>query len=239
MKKLVILLVAAATVAAYGTATVVEGIQGTKEAVEPNTPAAEVRPVIIALEKPDMTGGMPLMMALKNRRSDRAFSEQELSKRQLSEVLWAANGVNRDDGKRTVPSAMDRRLMDVYAVLADGIYFYDPQKHALVLVAEGDLRAYTGTQPFVRNAPLNLVFVADLSRFNDPRRPGREIPHDLKMQWATLEAGCQVQNVYLYCASEGLATVVRGMVDRERLAPLMKLRDEQVIICAQTVGLPR
>ena len=239
MKKLVILFVVAAAAAAYGTVTVVEDLQGAKEAVEPNRPSAEAKPVVIALEKPDVTGGMPLMRALKNRRSDREFSEKELSKRQLSEVLWAANGVTRDDGKRTVPSAMDRRPMDVYAVLTEGIYFYDTKRHELVCVAEGDLRAHTGGQPFVKGAPLNLVFVADLSRFSDPRRPGREMPSDLKMQWATLEAGCQVQNVYLYCASEGLATVVRGMVDKEKLGPLMKLRDEQVIICAQTVGLPR
>jgi SagB-type dehydrogenase family enzyme len=193
----------------------------------------------IKLEKPDFEKGVPLMKALKQRKSDRAIGDRKLTRQQLSEVLWAANGVNRDDGKRTAPSAMSRYPVDIYAVLEEGIFLYKPKEHELVPVAEGDFRKQTGMQPFVPTAPLNIIFVADLEKFADPRRPGRDIPNELKMQWAAIEAGCQVQNVYLYCASEGLATVVRGMVDRENLGKAMKLRPEQSIICAQTVGLPK
>jgi len=243
MKTYLVLFLAILAAVAFGTVTVVEDADAAKEAavatVEPNQPAAPPKPTVISLEKPDLTKGMALMRAMKNRKTDREFSDKDLSKQQLSEILWVANGVNRDDGKRTVPSAMNRHPMDVYAVLAEGIYLYDPAKHELICVAEGDYREYTGGQPFVKNAPLNLVFVADMSKFTDSRRPGWEISNDLKMQWAAIETGCQVQNVYLYCASERLATVIRGMVDKDKLAPLMKLKAEQVIICAQTVGLPK
>jgi SagB-type dehydrogenase family enzyme len=208
-------------------------------AAEPNKPAAEMKLAVIKLEKPNLEKGVPLMKAFKQRKSDRQFSDKKLTSQQLAEILWAANGVNRDDGKRTVPSAMNKHPMDIYAVLAEGIYSYDPAKHELAPVAEGDFRDQAGGQAFVKMAPLNIVFVADLSKFTDTRRPGREMPNETKMQWAALEAGCQVQNVYLYCASEGLSTVVRGMVDKEKLAPTMKLKGEQAIICAQTVGWPK
>jgi SagB-type dehydrogenase family enzyme len=208
-------------------------------AAEPNKPAVEMKLAVIKLEKLNFEKGMPLMKALKQRKTDREFSDKKLTAQQLSEVLWAADGVNREDGKRTSPSAMARYPVDIYAVLAEGVYFYDVAKHELVPVAEGDFRSQTGSQPFVATAPLNVVFVASLDRFSDPRRPGREMPDEVKMQWAALEAGCQSQNIYLYCASEGLATVIRGMVDKEKLAPTMKLKPGQVIICAQTVGLPK
>jgi SagB-type dehydrogenase family enzyme len=209
--------------------------------VKPEAPKADVakemKLSIIKLEKPNFETGAPLMKALKHRKSDRDFSDKKLTLRQLSEVLWAADGVNRDDGKRTSPSAMARYPVDIYAVLAEGVYFYDVAKHELVPVVEGDFRSQTGGQPFVATAPLNVVFVASLDRFGG--RPGREMPNETKMQWAALEVGCQSQNIYLYCASEGLATVIRGMVDKEKLGPTMKLKPEQVIICAQTVGLPK
>jgi SagB-type dehydrogenase family enzyme len=206
---------------------------------EANAPAVEMKLKSIKLEKPNLEKGMPLMKALKERKTDRNISDRPLTRQQLSEVLWAADGVNRDDGKRTAPSAMARYPIDIYAVLAEGVYFYDIAKHELVPVAEGDFRKQAGGQPFVATAPLNVVFVANLSKFDDPRRPERKMPDDVKMQWAALEVGCESQNIYLYCASEGLATVIRGMVDKAKLGPTMKLKPEQAIICAQTVGVAK
>jgi SagB-type dehydrogenase family enzyme len=256
MKNLLILCVAVAVVFACGGVSAgaeqktAAGPAGEKvimpadvKAVKPEASKAEavteMKLSVIKLEKPNFETGAPLMKALKQRKSDRDVSDKKLTPRQLSEVLWAADGVNRDDGKRTSPSAMARYPVDIYAVLAEGVYLYDVAKHELVPVAEGDFRKQAGSQPFVATAPLNIIFVANLDRFSDPRRPGREMPNETKMQWAALEAGCQVQNVYLYCASEGLATVVRGSVDKEKLGATMKLKPEQAIICAQTVGLPK
>ena len=186
----------------------------------------------IWLPSPDTAGGMPLMQALKARHSTREFGSKLLPLQALSNLLWAANGVNRpSSGARTAPSAHDWREIGVYAVTADGAYRYDPLSHSLTRVATGDLRHLTGMQDFVATVPANLVYVADLDRMSGA---GAED----KAFYSAADAGLIAQNVYLYCASAGLAVVVRGLVDREALGAALGLGKHQRIILAQTVGYP-
>jgi nitroreductase len=193
--------------------------------------AQELKPT--ALPKPQTTGGMALMEALKARRSERSYSPKKLPDQVLSNLLWAAFGVNRpDSGKRTAPSAVNWQETDIYVTTADGLYLFDAKAHALKLVLAEDIRALTGTQAFVKEAPLNLVFVADFSKMGNA-------PEDQKQFLSAADTGFISQNVYLFCASEGLATVVRGMVDRPPLAKKMGLRPDQVITFAQSVGYPK
>ena len=188
-------------------------------------------PATIPLPKPNSTGGMPLMQALNARQSGREFSTGKLSPQALSNLLWAAYGVNRPDGRRTAPSANNRQTIDVYVALAEGVYLYNAKGHRLDLVVPGDLRAATGLQPFVAQAPLNLVYVADYAKM-------AEMPDLTKTLYSAAETGSIGQNVYLYCASEGFSTVIRAMVDRDALAKALHLRPEQKIMLSQTVGYP-
>ena len=187
----------------------------------------------IKLDPPRLDRGIPVMQALKDRRSEREFSDRELSLPHLSELLWAANGVNREDGRRTAPSAQNKHLVDVYTVLQEGVYLYDPAGHQLLPLAEGDFRKLTGMQDYVFNAPVNLVYVADLDKLKDSRM---QAPTDEKMKWAYIEAGHKAENVYIYCASEGLGARTRMLMDKEKLGGVMKLRPEQTVVSAQTVG---
>jgi nitroreductase len=187
----------------------------------------------VQLPKPQMEGGKPLMQALKERHTAREFSDRKLSDQVLSNLLWAADGVNRPDGKRTAPSAMNWQEIDIYVATADGLFLYDAKANALKEIVAEDVRAVTGQQPFVKEAAVNLIYVADYARM------GGRAAEETKNSWASVAAGCIVQNVYLFCASEGLNTVVRGMVPREQLGPKMNLRPEQKILLAQTVGYPK
>jgi SagB-type dehydrogenase family enzyme len=193
--------------------------------------AQELKP--FELPKPQTDGGKPLMQALKARHSTRSFKPDKLPAQLLSNLLWAAFGVNRPDaGKRTAPSAMNWQEIDIYVATADGLYVYDAKANRLNRVLNEDVRAATGTQDFVKGAPVNLVYVADLARTRDAGPDERTV-------YNAVDTGVIVQNVYLFCASEGLATVVRGSVDRAALAKVMKLRPNQRIIVAQTVGFPQ
>jgi len=195
------------------------------------TPTEELKP--IELPKPQTDGGRPLMQVLKDRKSSREYSAEKLPPQVLSNMLWAAFGINRpDSGKRTAPTAMNQQEIDIYVATADGLYLYDAKANILQPVLAEDIRAATGFQPFVKDAPVNLVFVADFSKM----RRGSE---EQKVFYAATDTGFISQNVYLYCASEGLATVVRGAVDKENLAKVMKLRDDQKVILAQSVGYPK
>lgn len=183
----------------------------------------------IELPKPNFQKDVTLYQALQNRSSERSFSEKDLSRQQLSNLLWAASGINRpESGKRTAPTARNAQEIDIYAALRSGLYLYDVQDHRLVLLDKTDLRGMTGTQDFVGTAPINLIFVADYDRLR-----GSE---ESRKFYSATDTGFISQNVYLYCAAEGLATVVRGSVDREALAAAMKLRPSQHIILAQTIG---
>lgn len=195
-----------------------------------SSPAQE--PKEIMLPKPQTDGGMPLMQALKARQSSREFSQEKLPLQVLSNLLWAADGVNRPDGKRTAPSAVNWQNIDIYVAMADGLYLYQPSEHALKGILPEDVRAATGRQDFVKEVPVNLVFVADFSKIS------RGTDED-KNFYSAAHTGFISQNVYLCCASEGLATVVRGLIDRESMAKLMKLRPDQKVMLAQSVGYPK
>ncbi|MFA6243516.1 MAG: SagB/ThcOx family dehydrogenase [Candidatus Hydrogenedentales bacterium] len=203
-------------------------------AAQPAAPAAPQAPAleIIKLDTPRLDAGVPTMQALKQRRSERKLAETKLSKQQLSEVLWAADGVNREDGHRTAPSAMGKFPVDIYVVLEEGVYLYSPAKHELAPVAQGDFRKQAGTQDYVYTAPLNLVYVADYDKFADVK----DATAEKKAEWACMEVGSQSENVYFYCASEGLATVFRVSIDKEQFGNVIQLRPSQSVIAAQTVG---
>lgn len=188
---------------------------------------------IVKLPAPQMTGGKPLLDCLKARQSGRDFGTETLSPQVLSNLLWAACGINRpDSGKRTAPTARNWQDIDIYAATADGLFLYLPKEHALQKVLAEDVRGATGTQDFVKVAPLNLVYVSDYAKI--PAGTDED-----KRFHSGAHTGFISQNVYLFCASEGLITVVRGLVDREATAKTMKLRPEQHVTLAQTVGYPK
>ncbi|MGZ5818554.1 MAG: SagB/ThcOx family dehydrogenase [Burkholderiaceae bacterium] len=176
---------------------------------------------------------MPFMQILNKRRSTREFSDRPVSMETLSHLLWAAFGINRADGThRTAPSAKNNQEIDIYVAMEQGLYLFDPTGFELVPILKDDIRAATGWQDFVSQVPINLVYVADLAKMD-------EAPRKEQKFYAALDTGYISQNVYLFCAAEGLATVARGLVDRPALAKLMQLGTEQRIILAQSVGYPQ
>ena len=188
------------------------------------------------LPAPAMSGGKPLMNALKLRQSSREFDARRLPPQVLSNLLWAAYGVNRQEtGGRTAPSAHGWQVVDLYVALPEGLYLFDAKKHALQPVAPVDAREISGTQDFVAGAPLNLVFVA---RMDKMKASDEDTQQDL-LAWAAVEAGAIAQNVYLYCASEGLATVVRAGVQRDAFARTAEIGKSSRILLGQTVGYPK
>lgn len=196
----------------------------------PFAAAQDLKP--IPLPKPRSEGGMPLMQALKERKSTREFGPGTFSPEMLANLLWAAFGVNRPDGRRTAPTAVNKQEIDIYVATPDGVYLYDAKANVLQPVVSGDLRGATGKQPFVKDVAVNLVYVADMSRMGEIAEPQRVL-------YSAADTGFIAQNVYLFCASEGLATVVRAWVDQEVVAKAFKLRPEQRVILAQSVGYPK
>jgi nitroreductase len=193
---------------------------------------AAKEPEAIALPPPRSKGGLPLIEALALRRSTRAYSDRPLPSQVLSDLLWAAFGVNRPSGDRTVPYWRHIMVIDVYAATADGVWLYEPTRHSLLLQFRADIRTNTGLQDFVGTAPLNLIYVAHGERMQDISPQERRL-------YASVDTGFIGQNVYLFCASEGLATVFRGAVNYEELNRIMQLGTDQFVTFAQTVGYPR
>lgn len=179
----------------------------------------------IQLPTPNKKGGKPLMQALSERKSAREFQEKELPVEVLSNLLWAANGFNRED-KRTAPTANNRQELELYLVMKSGIYFYNAREHRLALVKKGDYRKSAGTQTYVANTPVNILFVSDSGKASGKN-------------YAYTDCGFVSQNIYLFCASEGLATVVRGSYDKKVLEELLQLPANQEVLLTQTVGYPK
>jgi nitroreductase len=191
----------------------------------------------IALPAPNKTGGKPLMQALNERQSIRTFTKDNLTQQQLSDLLWAGWGINRpDQKKRTAPSARNVQEIDVYVALPEGLYLYVAESNTLKQINNKDLRKLCGTQDFVGEAPLNIVYVADMGKLG--KKEGDEIK-DSELLSSYANTAFIAQNIYLYCASENLGCVIRGMVPKDKLAPEMGLRSNQKIILSQTVGVPR
>ncbi|WP_462376360.1 SagB/ThcOx family dehydrogenase [Rikenella microfusus] len=185
----------------------------------------------IELGAPDFSRAGTLHEALQGRRSAREFKTDKLSLGHLSGVLWSAYGVNREDGKRTAPSAMALYPMDVYAVLPEAVYHYVPEHHLLELVAEGDFRELAGVQDYVYTAPLNLLYIANTGRYT-----GSPLSPEMYLFLAGIDAGHMSENVYLYCASQGLKAVVRVGARVDELMRALMLDTGRRFILAQTVG---
>jgi SagB-type dehydrogenase family enzyme len=184
------------------------------------------------LLSPQLDKGKSLMQALNDRHSTREFSDKELSLQQLSDLLWAANGINREDvNKRTAPSAMNKQEIDVYVFLKTGIYLYDAHALQLKLITAGDHRAAAGMQDYVATAPVNLVYVADYSKMG-----GND---ESKQIYSSADAAFIGENVYLYCSAFDLACVFRASIDKDVAAKLMNLNETQKVVSAQTVGFPK
>ena len=194
--------------------------------------AAEQNFAAIKLPPPQVDKGKPLMQALKSRQSLRNIAPDKLPLQEFANVLWAACGINRpENGKRTAPTASNMQEIDVYVAQAEGLYLYDAKEHSLTPILKEDIRPFAGKQNFVQTAPVVLIYTADFDKMTRGTDETRAF-------YSATDSGFISQNVYLYCASEGLATVVIGMVDKSQLQEKMKLRPAQRVILTQPIGYP-
>ena len=184
----------------------------------------------IILPKADLTSGKPLMQCIANRATQRKFSTKALPPQIISEILFVADGITRKDGRKTVPTARNKQNQSLYVFTSDGIYLYNSKKHSMILVKKGDYRKDCGYQSFHQKAPLVLVFVSDMKAVGDTA--------ELQALYAGNHSGSASQNVYLYAANKGLATVVCGMLDREAIKKILNLKKDQMVIFSQPVGYP-
>lgn len=185
---------------------------------------------LIKLPKPNKDGGMPLMQAINERQSGRDFVDRDLTEQQLSDLLWAAYGINRpESGKHTIPTSRNRQDIEVYITTKDGVFFYNPEEHALIQISDQDQREKAGLQDFVKVASVNLIYVSDFDKLGDSS-------DDIKTMTAATHCGFIGQNVYLYCASEGLISVFRAMIDKNEAAKLLQLDGNKHVIYSQSVG---
>jgi SagB-type dehydrogenase family enzyme len=187
----------------------------------------------IKLNNPNKSRGSALMKALSDRQSIREYAARDLSLQDLSDLIWAANGVNRPDGRRTAPSARNCQEIDVYMINKDGAYLYDPAGHTLKPVAKGDFKkAVAANQDYVTTAPVILVLVANLEKLGDPTHEGNR-------STAAMDAGIVSQNINIFCAAVGLATVPRGIMNKDELKTILKLTDNQLLLLNNPVGYPK
>lgn len=187
--------------------------------------------MFVKLPAPNKKGGMPLYEALNNRQTNREFSDKKITLQQLSDILWCANGVNREDGKRTAPSARNAQEIDIYVFTAEGVFIYDAQKNMLACLNNKDLRSEMTTRgKMIMEAPVTLLFVANYTKMELFDDASREF-------YGATDAGFVSQNVYLYCAANGLNTVVMGAIDREKIAELLKIKGKAIL--AQPIGYPK
>ena len=194
---------------------------------------------VIQLPEPVMTGSMPLMEALSKRRTIRQYKPDPLSLQQLSNLLWAAYGINDTTSqKRTVPSAYNWQEMRLYVVMKSGVFLYEAKAHQLKRVLEQDIREHTTIQRSLVDAPVQVLIVADLTRILEKKRK-RDLDDGKCWTLCSIDVGFISQNIYLYCASAGLATVVRDWVPRDKLRTQISLNEYQKIMVAQTVGYPK
>lgn len=198
-----------------------------------NSASAQTPIQSIKLPPPLADGGLPVMQALARRRSIRSYSSQPLSEQTMSNLLWAAFGINRQEGaERTAPSWRGSKETDIYVCTADGVFLYEPKANELRRTLDADIRKTTSSMVFAATAPVVLVYASDLSRM-------AKAPHEEQVLNAHVDSGIVGQNVYLFCASAGLATVILGSVDRAGLPKRMGLRDGQIVTFAQPVGHPK
>ena len=185
--------------------------------------------------RPQTSGGMPLYEALARRASVREFHTTPIPDRVLGDLLWAAFGINRkEDGKHTAPSTRNWQAVEIYICTSQGVFRYLPEAHGMLRLSEQDIRSSTGTQHFAAEAPVNLIYVADTRKM----KTLGGLSDEEKVFHGAADTGFIAQNVYLFCASEGLNTVVRSSVDREELSELIGLEVGQTITLCQTVGYP-
>lgn len=183
---------------------------------------------VIKLLEPEKSKGKSIMQTLSERKSVRSFDTKSLSKQDLSNLLWAAFGINRPDGKRTAPTARDMREITIYALMKEGAYKYDAENHQLALIKTGDFRsALAVSQDYVYQAPVSLVIVADTNKFEGESK-----------KYAWVDGGIVSQNINLFCAGTGLVTVPRGFMDKDQLRDILMLKEGEEPILNNPVGYP-
>lgn len=192
----------------------------------------------IKLNEPILNQGLTVKEAIKRRHSTREFFSKPLSLSTMSEVFWAAYGVNRSDGKRTVPSAIGVYPLEIYGFTAEGVYKYNPENHSLTQITDQDLRAKSGTQDFVMSAPLDIVIFSDYDKFKTEDKELNQIVAGQEMRMSLLDAGAVTENVYLYCSSEHINVVERAMADEKTLMSTLGLPSSSHFMVAMSVGYP-
>jgi nitroreductase len=192
--------------------------------------AKDLEPIQLPQSQP--SSGNALLKILEKRRTTREYGPEPLPVAVLASLLWAAFGISRPDGRRTAPSARNYQEIDIYVAKSDGLYLFDAKENMLRPVLAEDIRGLTGIQSYVKQAPVSLVYVADISKMSGSS-------DEEKIFFTAADSGFISENVYLYCAAEGLVTGVRANIDKPVLAKAMKLRPDQKITLAQCVGYPK